>query len=244
MRGNLFISLIAGVAAYIAMLIVGVPFALPLAVAVAVLDLIPLVGATLGAIICVIVAGAAGGWLAALILAIYFIVYQQVENNLIQTTVYSRTVALSPLAVLVASLCGAAVAGIVGVLLAIPVAATVVVALVEVRALRTGTDARGLPRSPRQDRRGRAARGHRLSRARSAAAASAAVSWSRHTNHGRSSTSRQRPHDESRDGSPKNTRSAPRRRGTTNQGGSAPAETPQRGGQPRARILAAAPTPT
>ena len=137
-RGNLLISLIAGVAAYIAMLILGVPFALPLAVAVAVLDLIPLVGATLGAIVCVIVAGAAGGWLAALILAIYFIVYQQVENNLIQTTVYSRTVALSPLAVLLASLCGAAVAGIVGVLLAIPVAATVVVALVEVRTLRTG----------------------------------------------------------------------------------------------------------
>ncbi len=138
-RGNLFISLIAGVAAYIAMLILSVPFALPLAVAVALLDLIPLVGATLGAIICVIVAGAAGGWLAALILAAYFIVYQQVENNLIQTTVYSRTVALSPLAVLVASLCGAAVAGIVGVLLAIPVAATVVVAVVEVQALRTGT---------------------------------------------------------------------------------------------------------
>ena len=137
-RGNLLISLIAGVAAYIAMLIVGVPFALPLAVAVAVLDLIPLVGATLGAIVCVIVAAAGGGWLPGLILAVYFIVYQQVENNLIQTTVYSRTVALSPLAVLVASLCGAAVAGIVGVLLAIPVAATVAIALVEIRALRTG----------------------------------------------------------------------------------------------------------
>ena len=138
-RGNLLISLIAGVAAYVAMLIVGVPFALPLAVAVAVLDLIPLLGATLGAIVCVIVAGAGAGWLPALALAIYFIVYQQVENNLIQTTVYSRTVALSPLAVLLASLCGAAVAGIVGVLLAIPVAATVAIALVEVRALRTGT---------------------------------------------------------------------------------------------------------
>ena len=137
-RGNLFISLIAGVAGYIAMAIVGVPYALPLAVAVAVLDLVPLVGATLGAIICVIVAAAGGGWLPALVLAVYFIVYQQVENNLIQTTVYSRTVALSPLAVLVATLCGAAVAGMVGVLLAIPVAATVVVAMVEVRALRSG----------------------------------------------------------------------------------------------------------
>ena len=139
-RGNLFISLIAGVAAYIVMLIVGVPFALPLAVAVAVLDLVPLVGATLGAIICVIVAAAGGGWLPGVIIAAYFIVYQQVENNLIQTTVYSRTVALSPLAVLVASLFGAAVAGIVGVLLAIPVAATVAIALVEIRALRTGDE--------------------------------------------------------------------------------------------------------
>ncbi len=138
-RGNLLISLIAGVAAYVALLIVGVPFALPLAVAVAVLDLIPLVGATLGAIVCVVVALAGGGWLPGLVVAAYFIVYQQVENNLIQTTVYSRTVALSPLAVLVASLCGAAVAGIVGVLLAIPVAATVAIALVEIRALRTGT---------------------------------------------------------------------------------------------------------
>jgi predicted PurR-regulated permease PerM len=139
-RGNLFISLIAGVAAYIAMLIIGVPYALPLAVAVALFDLIPLVGATLGAIVCVLVAAAGGGWLPALILAVYFIIYQQVENNLIQTTVYSRTVALSPLAVLVASLCGAAVAGIVGVLLAIPVAATVVIAMVEIRALRTGEE--------------------------------------------------------------------------------------------------------
>jgi predicted PurR-regulated permease PerM len=140
-RGNLFISLIAGVTAYIAMLIVGVPYALPLAVAVAVLDLIPLIGATLGAIVCVIVALAGGGWLDAVILAAYFILYQQVENNLIQTTVYARTVALSPLAVLVASLCGAAVAGIVGVLLAIPVAATVVIATVELQALHAGTDA-------------------------------------------------------------------------------------------------------
>jgi predicted PurR-regulated permease PerM len=140
-RGNLFISLIAGVTAYIAMLIVGVPYALPLAVAVAVFDLIPLVGATLGAIVCVVVAAAGGGWLPAVIMAAYFIIYQQVENNLIQTTIYARTVALSPLAVLVASLCGAAVAGIVGVLLAIPVAATVVIATVEIQALRAGTDA-------------------------------------------------------------------------------------------------------
>jgi predicted PurR-regulated permease PerM len=135
-RGNLLISLIAGVTAYIAMLVAGVPFALPLAVAVGVLDLIPLVGATLGAILCVVVALAGVGWLPAAGLAVYFIVYQQIENNLIQTIVYSRTVALSPLAVLVATLCGAAVAGIVGVLLAIPVAAAVTITIIEIRTLR------------------------------------------------------------------------------------------------------------
>ncbi len=138
-RGNLLISLIAGVTAYVAMLVAGVPFALPLAVAVAVLDLIPLVGATLGAILCVIVALAGAGWLPALGLAVYFIVYQQIENNLIQTAVYSRTVALSPLAVLLATLCGAAIAGIVGVLLAIPVAAAVTITIVELRTLRAVT---------------------------------------------------------------------------------------------------------
>jgi predicted PurR-regulated permease PerM len=136
-RGNGLISVIAGTGAFIAMEIVSwtiatIPFALTLAVIVAILDLIPLVGATIAMIICVLVA-LTGGWLPALVILIYFIVYQQVENNVIQPWVYSKTVALSPLAVLLATLCGAAIAGIVGVLLAIPAAATVYIGIAQLQ---------------------------------------------------------------------------------------------------------------
>jgi predicted PurR-regulated permease PerM len=120
-RGNFLISLIAGSAAWIAMMILHVPHPVPLAVMVGILDIVPLIGATIGAIICVLVA-ISQGWVIALILLIFFLVYQQVENNVLQPVVYSKTVALSPLTVLVASLAGAAVAGIVGVLIAIPLA--------------------------------------------------------------------------------------------------------------------------
>ena len=131
-RGNGLISVIAGIGAFIAMTIVDVPFALTLAVIVAILDLIPLVGATIAMIICVLVA-LTGGWLPAVVLLIYFLVYQQVENNVIQPWVYSKTVALSPLVVLLATLCGAAIAGIIGVLLAIPAAATVYIGIAQLQ---------------------------------------------------------------------------------------------------------------
>jgi predicted PurR-regulated permease PerM len=120
-RGNFLISLIAGSAAWIAMMILHVPHPVPLAVMVGILDIVPLIGATIGAVICVLVA-ISQGWVIAIVLLIFFLVYQQVENNVLQPVVYSKTVALSPLTVLVASLAGAAVAGIVGVLIAIPLA--------------------------------------------------------------------------------------------------------------------------
>jgi predicted PurR-regulated permease PerM len=70
---------------------------------------------------------------AAVILAIFFVIYQQVENHLIQPLVYGRTVQLSPLAVLVSVLIGAELAGVLGALAAIPVAGTLQVVLVEWR---------------------------------------------------------------------------------------------------------------
>jgi predicted PurR-regulated permease PerM len=131
-RGNGLISVIAGIGAFVAMSIVGVPFALTLAVIVAILDLIPLVGATVAMIICVLVA-LTGGWVPAVVVLVYFLVYQQIENNVIQPWVYSKTVALSPLVVLLATLCGAAIAGIIGVLLAIPAAATVYIGIAQLQ---------------------------------------------------------------------------------------------------------------
>jgi predicted PurR-regulated permease PerM len=121
-RGNLTISVVAGVCSYIVLRILDIPYAETLAVTVAILDVIPLVGATIGAIIVTIVGFAAGGTTDGLILLGYFIGYQQFENNVLQNLVYSKTVSLSPLVVFVAALVGAVLGGIVGVLLAIPIA--------------------------------------------------------------------------------------------------------------------------
>ena len=129
MTGNLLLSAIAGVSSTIAALIMGVPFALALGLVVAVLDLIPLAGATL-----------AGhpprhgrlphlAWTAGIVLLVFFILYQQVENHVLQPLVYGRTVQLSPLVVLIAILIGTEVAGILGALGAIPVAGTLQILL-------------------------------------------------------------------------------------------------------------------
>jgi predicted PurR-regulated permease PerM len=146
-RGNLLISLIAAAGAYVALRLLGVPYPLPLAITVGLLDIIPLVGATLGAIVCVLVAFAVG-WLPAVILIGYFVVYQMAENHFVQPIVYSRTVNLSPLTVLVASLVGAALAGIFGVLVAIPLASAVAILVHEFTEHRA---AGGLPEMAPQE---------------------------------------------------------------------------------------------
>jgi predicted PurR-regulated permease PerM len=135
--GNLLISLIAGVSSGIMLWIVGVPYALALGLVVALLDLIPLAGATIAAILVVLVAIAASGTTAAIIVGVFFVVYQQLENHVIQPLVYGRTVQLSPLAVLVSVLIGAQIAGVLGALGAIPVAGAIQVLLVDWRRHRT-----------------------------------------------------------------------------------------------------------
>jgi predicted PurR-regulated permease PerM len=134
--GNLLISVIAGVSSGVLLWIVGVPYAAALGLVVALLDLIPLAGATIAAIIVVLVTIAATGVTEAIIVAVFFIVYQQVENHVLQPLVYGRTVQLSPLAVLVSVLIGAQIAGVLGALAAIPVAGTIQVLLVEWRRSR------------------------------------------------------------------------------------------------------------
>ena len=119
--GNLLISVIAGVSSTIVLLILDVPYAVALGLLVAILDLIPLAGATLAAIILTAVAFLTSVP-AGIIVLVFMIVYQQVENHLLQPLVYSRTVQLSPLAILISVLIGAKIAGILGALAAIPVA--------------------------------------------------------------------------------------------------------------------------
>src|SRR5919199_3446045 len=120
--GNLLISLIAGLGTWIVLSILGVPFAVPLAVLMAFLDLIPLVGATIAGILIGIVAAIHNFPRDLIVWVIYLIVYQQIENNVIQPTVYRRTVQLHPLVVIVAVLIGASLLGVLGALVAIPVA--------------------------------------------------------------------------------------------------------------------------
>jgi predicted PurR-regulated permease PerM len=128
--GNLLISLIAGVATTVVLLALGVPFALALGLLVAILDLIPLAGATLAAVIVTLVAFT-HSLTAAIVVLAFFVVYQQLENHLLQPLVYGRTVQLSPLAILISVLVGAEVAGVIGALCAIPVAGTIQILIVD-----------------------------------------------------------------------------------------------------------------
>jgi predicted PurR-regulated permease PerM len=122
--GNLLISLIAGASITIVLLALGVPYAVALGLLVAILDLIPLAGATVAGIIVVVVAFL-HSVPAGIIVLVFFIVYQQLENHFLQPVIYGRTVQLSPLAVLVSVLVGAELAGILGALAAIPVAGAI-----------------------------------------------------------------------------------------------------------------------
>jgi predicted PurR-regulated permease PerM len=141
--GNLLISLIAGTATTIVLLIMGVPYAVALGLIVAILDLIPLAGATIAAIIVGIIAFL-HTIVAGIVVVVFFVIYQQVENHLLQPVVYGRTVQLSPLAVLISVLIGAQLAGVLGALAAIPVAGSLQVILRELlRGRRQETPAVG-----------------------------------------------------------------------------------------------------
>jgi predicted PurR-regulated permease PerM len=124
LSGNLLISVICGVLTYVTLLLTGVPFAGLIALFVAVADLIPLVGATIGALVAVL-AAAIHSIPALIVVAVFFFVYQQLENHLLQPLILSRTVKLNPLTVLVAILVAVELAGILGAFLAIPVAGMV-----------------------------------------------------------------------------------------------------------------------
>ena len=130
--GNLLTSLIAAVLTALMLTIVNVPYAIPLGVLVGLIDLIPLVGASLAAVIVILVALFAGSITAGVVMLIFFIVYQQIENHILQPLIYGQTVNISPLTVLIAILIGAQIGGLLGALVAIPLAASVGIVLKDV----------------------------------------------------------------------------------------------------------------
>src|SRR4051794_12496612 len=124
LSGNLLISFICAVLTYAVLKLSGVPFAGLIAVFVGIADLIPLVGATIGGAVAVL-AGFIHSVPAGIAVLVFFVVYQQLENHLLQPLVFARTVKVNPLTVIIAILVAVELAGILGALLAIPAASII-----------------------------------------------------------------------------------------------------------------------
>ena len=143
--GALFQATVAGVTAFLILTILGIPSALTLALIMAILDLIPMVGATLGAVIIGAVILFSGSTADVIIWAIFTIVYQQFENYVVQPRIQSKAVSLDPFTVVIAALVGGTLLGVLGALLAIPAAATIQIAVREYLAFRREQATAGAP---------------------------------------------------------------------------------------------------
>jgi predicted PurR-regulated permease PerM len=129
--GALFQATIAGITAWLMLEILGIPSPITLALVIALLDLIPMIGATLGAVIVGVVILFSGSTADVVIWALFAIAYQQFENYVVQPRIQSKAVSLDPFIVVIAALVGGTLLGVVGALLAIPAAATIQIALRE-----------------------------------------------------------------------------------------------------------------
>ena len=135
--GALAIAVIAGVLTYVVLTILGVPFRGPLAVVAGLFSLIPLVGATIAAVLIGVVTLFEDFPTATIVWAIWAIAYQQFENHVIQPQIQRRTVNVHPFITIVAVLFGATLLGVLGALVAIPIAASIQILLREYVDLRT-----------------------------------------------------------------------------------------------------------
>nr|WP_236642678.1 AI-2E family transporter [Actinoplanes utahensis] len=131
MVGALAIAVLAGASTFALALILGLAYPFALAVAVAICDLIPQIGATIGAVIVSLV-GLASSITDGLVCIVFFLIYQQIENYLIYPRVMRRSVRVSDVAALVAALLGVALFGVIGALIAIPMVAAIQLIMREV----------------------------------------------------------------------------------------------------------------
>jgi len=141
--GALAQATLAGILSFVVLSILGVPFAAPLSLIIFFLDLIPLVGATIGAVAVGLVTLFTNFPTATIVWLVWSIVYQQVENNVIQPQIQRRAVSINPFLVIVAVLFGSSLLGVLGALVAVPMAASIQI------AAREYMDFRGIrPRRP------------------------------------------------------------------------------------------------
>ena len=129
--GNISISVLATVATWIVLSILGVPYALALGLVVGFFDFIPLVGATIGAIVVALATLTVSFPTATIVWIAFIIVWPRVEDYVVQPLVYGRAVNVNPLVTIISLLVGAELLGILGVLLAIPTAAGIQIILRE-----------------------------------------------------------------------------------------------------------------
>jgi predicted PurR-regulated permease PerM len=134
--GNIAISVIAGSVVGITAVIIGAPFPVVLALIVGLFDLIPQVGSLIAAVIVVSITLAGAGVVPAVILAVVILVYQQVENYVIQPVVYRQAIELSGFATIAVVMVGGALMGVIGAILAVPVAGSLKVIFRELTAAR------------------------------------------------------------------------------------------------------------
>jgi predicted PurR-regulated permease PerM len=131
MLGNLLTSLISGILTYVWLLIFGVPYALLLGLFVALFDLIPMVGSTIAGVVVSLVA-LTKGLPVAIATAGFYVLYRFLEDYLLNPRVMKHTVRVSPGLTIIATLIGASLLGLIGALVAIPVAATIHLLIEEV----------------------------------------------------------------------------------------------------------------
>jgi len=146
--GALVQATLAGVTSFIVLTILGAPFAGPLALVVAFFDLIPVVGATIAAVLIAIIMLFVNFPIGVIVWGVWAIAYQQIENYLIQPQIQKRAVQVEAFVVLVAVLFGSTLFGVIGAVLAIPAAATLQIAWREWRDYRRESVAQPVERAP------------------------------------------------------------------------------------------------
>jgi predicted PurR-regulated permease PerM len=131
--GTLLIALIGGVITAVALLLLGVPYFLPLGLAMALLGVVPFLGATLGGALMVSTTFLSSGVKSGLVALVIFVVYQQVENHLLQPLIQRHTIKMNPLAIALVMLVGTACAGVLGALLSLPLVAAAQILIEDLR---------------------------------------------------------------------------------------------------------------
>lgn len=127
--GALVIALVGGVVSAVATALLGVPYFLPLGLTMAALGILPYVGSIIGGVLVVGATFLASGLKAGMIALVIFLVYQQVENHVLQPVVQRKTIRMSPLVIAVVMLIGTALWGLMGALLSLPIAGAIQVLL-------------------------------------------------------------------------------------------------------------------